>query len=45
MFVKNILEEIRTHVLCSIVFFPENRCVDEIMGKNGTDPGRPQMTI
>jgi hypothetical protein len=44
MFQTNV-EKIKTHILCSITFFPENRAVYEMMWKNNVEPGRPQMTI
>jgi len=31
MFQKNVVEKIKTHILCSITFFSENRTVYEIM--------------
>ena len=41
-----LVEEIKTHVLCSkTFFFPENRAVYETKWKNTVQPGRPQMTI
>ena len=42
-----VLEEIKTHILCSITFFFyfENRSFYEIMWKNAVERGRPQMTI
>ena len=39
------LEDFKTHILCSIVFFFENRAVYEIMWKNIVEWSRPQMTI
>ena len=39
------VEKIKTHILCAITFFFENRAVYEIMWKNVVKPGRPQMTI
>jgi len=44
-FPSKIVEEIKTHVLQSIIFFFENHAVYEIMGKNILEAGRPQMTI
>jgi hypothetical protein len=38
-------ENIKTHILCSITFFSENRAVYEIMWKNIVQQGMPQMTI
>ena len=40
-----VLEEIKTHILCSVFFFFENRTVYEIMWRNIVEPGRPQITI
>jgi len=31
MFVTKVVKKIKTHVLCSVNFFPENRAVFEIM--------------
>ena len=39
------LEQIKTHILCFITFFPENRVVYEIMCQNMVEPDRPQMAI
>ena len=39
-----VVEKIKTHLLCSIVFF-ENLAIYEIMWKNMVHPDRPQMTI
>jgi hypothetical protein len=38
-------EKIKTHILRSNTFFPENRAVYEVMWKNMVEPDRPQMTI
>jgi len=44
MFQANVLEEIETHILCSLTFFVfENHAVYEIMWKNILEWGRPQM--
>ena len=43
MFQRNVLEKIKTCILCTITFFFENRAVYEIMWKNIAQPGRPQM--
>jgi len=41
-----VVEKIKTHILCSaIFFFSENRAVYEIMWKQVVERGRPQMTI
>jgi hypothetical protein len=39
-----IVEKMKTHILCSITFFPENRTVYEIMSKNMAGTDGPQMT-
>jgi hypothetical protein len=39
-----VIEKIKTHILCSITFFSENRAVYEIMWKNTVEPDRPQIT-
>ena len=44
MFQTEVIEKIKTHMLCSI-FFPENRSAYEIMWKNIADPETPQITI
>jgi len=41
MFQTNV-DEIKTHILCSVTFFP---LFCEIMWKNFAERGRPQMTI
>ena len=45
MFQTKIVGKIKTHISCSITFFPENRAVYEITWKNIAEPDRPQMTI
>jgi hypothetical protein len=45
MFQIEVVEKIKTHILCSVTFFPENRAVYEIMSKNLVEPERPQMGI
>jgi len=47
MFQTKIVEKIKTHILCPIIFFFvfENRAVYEIMWENMAEPGRPQMAI
>jgi len=45
MFQTNIVEKIKTHILCSITFFPQNCAIYEIMWENVVEPDRPQMTI
>jgi len=46
MFQTKVVEKIKTHILCSVTFFPpENLAVDEIMWKSIVQPDRPQMTI
>jgi len=45
MFQTKVVQKIKTHILCSITVFSENRDVYGIMWQNMVDPGRPQMTI
>jgi hypothetical protein len=46
MFQAKVVEEIKTHILCSVTFFSfENRSIYEKMLKNIVERGRPQMTI
>jgi hypothetical protein len=40
-----IVEQIKTHVLLSVIFFSDTRAVYEMMWKTTVGPGRPQMTI
>jgi len=44
MFLTEVLEEMKAHILYSITFFPESHAVHEIMWKN-VALSRPQMTI
>jgi hypothetical protein len=43
-FQTKVIETIKTHILCSKIFFAKNRRVCEIMWKNIVQPDRPQMT-
>ena len=46
MFQTQIVEKIKTHVLCSATFFfPKNCAVNEKLWKNIVDRSKPQMTI
>jgi hypothetical protein len=45
MFQSKVAGKIKTYNLCSTSFFSLNRAVYEIMWKNITEPGRPQMAI
>jgi hypothetical protein len=45
MFQTKTVQKIKTHILCPINFFFENRAVYEIKWKNNVDWDRPQMTI
>jgi hypothetical protein len=42
---KKYVEKIEIHILCSIVFFSENRTVYVVMWKNMAEPDTPQMAI
>jgi len=39
------VEKIKTHILCAITYFFENRAFYEIMWKDTVEPGRPQITM
>jgi hypothetical protein len=45
MFRAKFIEEIKTRILHSIIFFPENRAIYEIMWENTVERDRPQITI
>jgi len=42
---EKVVEKIKTHVLPSITFFPEDRALCEITWKNIVEPDSPQITI
>ena len=44
MFQTDVVEKVKTHILCSVPFF-ENRTVNETMWKNGVEPDRSQTPI
>jgi hypothetical protein len=44
-FQANFVKKIKPHILCSGIFFFENRAVYEIMWENIVMPERPQTTI
>jgi hypothetical protein len=44
MFGTNLVEKIKTRILCSITFFG-NRAIYEIMWKNCVEPDRSHMAI
>ena len=45
IFQTKVVEKIKTHILCPVPFFFENRAVYEIMWKDIVERDRPQMTI
>jgi len=45
MFRTKVVGNIKTHILWSILFFPDNRAVYETTWKSIVNQGRPQMTI
>jgi len=46
MFQTKVVEKIKTHILCSVIFFsPHNRAVYDITWKNTVQPDRPKMII
>ena len=42
---NKVVEKIKTHILCSIFFFFENRAVYMTMWKYKVEPNRPEMVI
>ena len=40
-----VAEEIKSHILCSVILFFQNGVVNEITWNNTVQLGRPQMTI
>jgi len=45
MFQTEVVEKTKTHILCSVTFFLEIRCVYEIMWKNKVERGRQHDKI
>ena len=46
MFQTIVVEQIRTHISCSVtIFFFENRALGEVMWTNMVEADRSQMTI
>ena len=45
MFQTKVVEKIKTHILCSVNFFSENRAICEIMWENTAQLDRPQTTM
>jgi len=45
MFQTNVVEKIKTNILCSVTFFLENHAFYEKMWENIVERGRPQITI
>jgi len=43
MFQTEVVEKIKTHILCSVTFSSRNSAVYEIMWKKIVEQGRPQM--
>jgi hypothetical protein len=44
MFPAKVVEEIKTHILCSVTLFKQNLAFCEIMWKNTVEPNKLQMT-
>jgi hypothetical protein len=40
-----VIKKIKTHILCSIIFFPENNDLYKIKWINVIDPERPETKI
>ena len=45
MFQTKVVEILETHILCSIIFFPESRAVYEILWKNVVQHDKPDHNI
>jgi hypothetical protein len=45
MFHTKVVEKTKTHILCSVTFFLQNRTVYQIMWRNTAELGRTQTTI
>ena len=45
MFQTKFVEKIKTHILCSVTFFPENRAFYGITWEIIVERGRPHMTV
>jgi len=45
MFQTKVVQKIKTHILCSVTFFPENRAVREIMWGKYCTVGQATGTI
>jgi len=45
MFKTKFVQKIKTHILCSVTFFPENRAFYEIMWEHIIEWGKAQMAI
>ena len=45
MFQTEVVEKIKTHILCSVIFLSENRAVCEVTWKNMVEPDRSHMAI
>jgi hypothetical protein len=45
MFQREFAEKTKTHILCSVVFSPENLIIYWIMWESTVERNRPQMTI
>ena len=42
---KDLVDKIKTHILCPIIFFFENRTAYGMVWKNIVEPDRPQISI
>ena len=45
IFQAKVIEKIKTRILCSITFFPENHTVYDIVWKNMVETETPHVTI
>jgi len=45
MFQTKVVNRIKTHILCSVNFFPKNHAIFEVMWKNKVESGRLPLTV
>ena len=45
MYQTKVVTKIKTHIVCSVIFFFENHALYEIMWENIVERGKPQMTM
>jgi hypothetical protein len=45
MFHREVVENIKTHIVCLVMFFFLNHAIDEIMWENTVKLGGPQLMV